>query len=92
MEYSKSPQSEIKTKRTLLFEAKHNIPNTLKIEYYWKVRNRGIQSKDRERGNIFKGGFIHSEDASFSGPHYVECYIICDDVVIARDKINVPIA
>lgn len=91
MEYSKSPQKHIKTEKSLLFEIKHNIPRELKIDYYWKVRNRGPQSKGKERGNIFKGNYIHRESTSFPGPHYVECYAVSDGVVIARDRIHVPI-
>ena len=62
----------------------------------WKVRNRGDEAKRRNclRGEIIApnriGGARH-ESADFRGPHYVECYIVKDGIVVARDRINVPI-
>lgn len=65
----------------------------------WKVRNRGEKA---ERLNNIRGQIIPSstgrneqsvrkESTSFRGPHYVECYIIKEGVVVARDLIDVPI-
>ncbi len=65
----------------------------------WKVRNRGEKA---ERRNMIRGQIIPSssgrnsdsirkESTSFYGPHYVECYIIKDGIVVARDLIDVPI-
>lgn len=62
----------------------------------WKVRNEGDEAKRRNclRGEIIApnrmGGTRH-ENADFQGPHYVECYIVKDGIVVARDRINVPI-
>ena len=62
----------------------------------WKVRNEGDEAKRRNclRGEIIApnrmGGARH-ENADFQGPHYVECYIVKDGIVVARDRINVPI-
>ncbi len=63
----------------------------------WKVRNIGDEAKKRNclRGEIIdsnrKSGLIRHESADFRGPHYVECYIVKDGIVVARDRISVPI-
>ena len=46
------------------------------------------------RGEIInsnKNLTMRHESADFSGPHYMECYIIKNGVVVARDRIDVPI-
>lgn len=82
---------------------RHNKSLTFQIEYcdapkpysiYWKVRNVGdvAESKDMIRGEIIKtDSKTHKERTSFQGPHFVECYIIKDNVCVARDRIDVPI-
>lgn len=68
-------------------------PYTIK----WKVRNVGDEA---ERRNCIRGQIVNSntrdgrcrhETSNFKGPHYVECYIIKDGYVVARDRIEVPI-
>jgi hypothetical protein len=66
-------------------------PYTLK----WKVLNRGPEA---QRRNMIRGGIIDStkpeariEHSNFRGDHIVECYVIKDEVVVARDRIDVPI-
>ncbi|WP_205687052.1 nucleotide-binding domain-containing protein [Chitinophaga rhizosphaerae] len=46
------------------------------------------------RGQIIddNGSFTRIETTTFRGSHFVECYIIKDDVVVARDTIDVPIS
>ena len=61
----------------------------------WKVLNRGVEAERRDmiRGQIVDGnsrGDRH-ETTSFRGDHLVECYIIKNRVVVARDEIEVPI-
>lgn len=64
-------------------------------EVKWKVLNRGSEAERRNhiRGQIISSNYPHShkETTQFSGDHLVECYIIQNNVVIARDKIHVPI-
>ncbi|WP_437126670.1 nucleotide-binding domain-containing protein, partial [Lactobacillus helveticus] len=44
------------------------------------------------RGKIFKGRSIRREHTKYkSMRHYVECYVVDNDVVIARSKLIVPI-
>lgn len=68
-----------------------NIPSDLSIDYYWKVRNVGKEAIGKERGQIFYGSKKQTEHTSFNGNHYVECYAVYDGIVIARDRIKVPI-
>jgi hypothetical protein len=60
-------------------------------EVYWKVRNVGPNAVGRERGQIVRGRREQSETTSFSGPHYVDCYIVKNGVCVARTRIEVPI-
>lgn len=62
----------------------------------WKITNRGEQAIKRDciRGQIIDdlGSFERKESTSFKGSHFVECYIIKDTEVVARDIIDVPIS
>lgn len=67
-------------------------PYTLK----WKVLNRGPEA---ERRNMTRGQIIDSsrpnireERSDFRGEHVVECYVVKDGIVVARDRIDVPIS
>lgn len=62
----------------------------------WKVLNRGPEAERRDivRGQIVdssKPG-IRTEHSDFKGEHVVECYVVKDGVVVARDRIDVPIS
>lgn len=61
----------------------------------WKVLNIGREAERKNciRGQIFddKGYKQIKEKTSFSGNHLVECYVIKDNVVVARQSIIVPI-
>ena len=80
--------------RSLEFELTTDVPQPFDMK--WKVRNVGDEAKRRNclRGEIIDsnrmGGGRH-ESADFRGPHYVECYIVKDGIVVARDRIKVPI-
>ena len=83
---------KIKQNRKLkFFIDKINISKPYTI--YWKVRNVGPEAVKRDciRGQINKGIDYINETANFYGPHFVECYIIKNDICIARDKISVDI-
>lgn len=62
----------------------------------WKVLNRGPEAERRHltRGNIIDSTQpgIRKESSNFRGEHVVECYVIKDGIVVARDRIDVPIA
>ena len=59
----------------------------------WKVLNRGDEAFRRKctRGTISRGGKEITETTDFNGDHIVECYIVKDGVVVAKDRIHVPI-
>lgn len=62
----------------------------------WKVTNRGEQAIKRDciRGQIVDdtGSQERKETTNFKGSHFVECYIIKDNTVVAMDSIDVPIS
>jgi hypothetical protein len=62
---------------------------------FWKVLNRGAEARRRDcvRGQILPDYGRHEikESTMFSGEHIVECYAIKNGVVVAKDRIHVPI-
>lgn len=74
-----------------------NVNVSRPYEVYWKIKNNGeeaIRLNDL-RGEIIKSRETnehqHVEYAKFKGNHYVECYIIKNNVCVAIGRINVPI-
>lgn len=69
------------------------VPEPYEIK--WKVLNRGEVAKRRDcvRGQICSdtGRMRRTESTNFRGDHVVECYAIKDGVVVAKDRIHVPI-
>jgi hypothetical protein len=69
-----------------------NVPQPYNV--LWKVRNRGPFAEERGiRGQLLEddGRQERTETTSFPGRHYVECYIIRQEICVARDRIPVPI-
>jgi hypothetical protein len=66
-----------------------------KYDLYWKILNRGevAQRKDCIRGQIVKDGgdSIKFETTVFRGEHIAECYAVRNGIVIAKERIEVPI-
>lgn len=65
-------------------------------ELKWKVLNRGAEAERRDmvRGQIVgssKRG-VRVEHSDFRGEHVVECYVVKEGIVVARDRIDVPIS
>lgn len=80
--------------KELLFKVTaYDIPDNFTLK--WKVLNRGqvAKNKNQIRGQIIddQGYRERKESTSFQGEHFVECYAIQDDVVVARASIDVPI-
>lgn len=71
----------------------NTVPPPYKIE--WKVLNRGpvAQERDCVRGEIVPdcGHKEKTETTDFKGDHVVECYVIKNGIVVAKDRIHVPI-
>lgn len=63
---------------------------------FWKVLNRGQEALNRDciRGQIVAddGHKRKVERTNFKGDHVVECYAVVDGVVVATDRIHVPIS
>jgi len=70
-----------------------DVPDDFIIK--WKVLNRGAEAERRNciRGDIVidKGFRKKEEKTDFMGEHIVECYVIKNGVVVAKDRIDVPI-
>lgn len=62
-------------------------------DVYWKVKNVGPEAQRRNmlRGQILKKGETIKEHSDFYGNHYIECYIVKNNVCVARGRIKVPI-
>jgi len=87
-------QFRLAPKKDLKFYIKeHDIKGDYSI--YWKVLNRGEVARKRDmiRGQILSdsGSKRKIESTDFRGEHIVECYAVKNDVVIAKDRIDVPI-
>lgn len=71
----------------------HNIDGDFTL--YWKVLNRGTEAIKRDciRGQITKdhGHLERRETADFYGDHIVQCAAVQNGVIIATDRIQVPI-
>lgn len=82
-----------KSKSLKFFVNDHNIPGTSHL--YWKVLNRGPIAIERDmvRGQIEKdsGTRTKFERSNFRGEHVVDCYAVQNGVVVAKDRIHVPI-
>ena len=73
--------------------AETDVPEPYSLK--WKVLNRGDEARRRNevRGQIHNdsGRRRRTENTKFLGEHIVECYALKDGVVVARDRIRVPI-
>jgi len=82
------------TNKSLRFEIKE-ISATKPYDIYWKVLNRGDAARKKNciRGKITEddGLMQRTESTSFRGDHIVECYCVKDGVVVAKNRIHVPI-
>ena len=59
----------------------------------WKVLNVGPEAEKRNdiRGQIEDRGSKITENTNFSGNHFIECYLIKDDVCVGIGHVDVPI-
>lgn len=93
---------EMLSNRTLLMPRKKltfsvvesDIPGSYGL--FWKVLNRGQEAIKRDciRGQIVadEGHKRNIEHTNFKGDHVVECYAVVDGVLVATDRIHVPIS
>ncbi len=74
----------------LLFSANTNVPASFQV--YWQVVNTGKEAEDARqlRGEIVLsktagvGGLTQKEYTSYTGIHWVECFIVKNGVCVAR--------
>ncbi len=62
---------------------------------YWKVRNVGKVAEEKNciRGEIHNTNDPHQyEHTDFQGEHFVECYLVKNNVCVAKARIEVPIS
>lgn len=59
----------------------------------WKVKNEGNVAKRRNdiRGQIIKRGNKIKEKSVFQGEHYIECYVIKNDICVGIGHVDIPI-
>jgi hypothetical protein len=81
-------------KKLKFFITENTTPKPHQIK--WKVLNRGEEAERRDdiRGQILDdfGYGNQYENTKFKGDHVVECYIVKDGVLVAKDRIHVPIS
>jgi len=85
----------LKPSKKLHFKVtKNSVP--VEQTLFWKVLNRGPEAERRDqiRGQIWAdtGKQQRTENTKFKGDHIVECYAVSNNVVVASDRIHVPIS
>lgn len=82
----RSKGNRVPKNRKLSFTASIDGPTPYDI--YWKVRNGGAEaaSVGQLRGEITQGSTDHEERTSYQGSHYVDCYVVKDGIVVAKDR------
>jgi hypothetical protein len=85
----------LKSRKALDFWIRELSVREGNYQIYWKVLNRGDEAQRRNciRGEIVVDGGRQTkhETTDFAGDHIVECYCVLDGVVVAKDRIHVPI-
>ena len=84
----------LKPNKSLIFQVTE-FDGEANSNFYWKVLNRGNEAEKRDciRGQIVAdlGNRKKEEHTDFQGEHIVECYAVQNGIVIAKDRIIVPI-
>jgi hypothetical protein len=81
--------NRVEKSRWLRFRvAECNVPPPYQM--YWKIKNTGAEAAKvgQLRGEIREdtGSHQHTESTKYRGSHYVECYVVKDGRVVARDR------
>lgn len=90
--YTVTPETILPKDRTVVFVARTNVKKPFDV--FWQVVNTGEEAKNNGqlRGSIFKaktagaGGLRYSDDTAYTGTHWVECYVIKNNVCVARSN------
>jgi len=86
----KSDSRPLPKNHELLFSAKTDMPKPFNV--YWQVVNTGEQARLGYglRGEIFPsksagaGGLTQKESTKYKGMHWIECFVVKNDVCLAR--------
>lgn len=94
-EFLRDLLGKLKLNKKLRFFIEYNeVPKPYTV--MWKVKNEGeiANQKNNLRGQILPddGRETRNENSNFGGSHFVECYIIKNDICVARDRIDVPVS
>ncbi|WP_319590152.1 nucleotidyltransferase [uncultured Draconibacterium sp.] len=90
--YTVTPETILPKGKTVVFVARTNVKKPFDV--FWQVVNTGEEAKNdgQLRGSIFKaktagaGGLRYSDYTAYTGTHWVECYVIKDNVCVARSN------
>lgn len=85
-----NPGDPLNKRLDLLFSASTNVPAPFQV--YWQVVNTGKEAEDagQLRGEIVLsktagvGGLTQKEATSYTGIHWIECFIVKNSVCVAR--------
>jgi len=76
----------------LIFRAETDVPKPFDV--YWQVVNTGEEAESKGkrglRGEIFPsetagiGGLIQKESTLYKGTHWIECFIVKNNICVAR--------
>jgi len=85
-----SDSSPLPKKCSLVFEATSTVPKPYRV--YWQVVNTGEEAR-RVAGGLRggfcdglteRGGMVRNEGTEYAGSHSIECFIVRDNVCLAR--------
>lgn len=81
------PNHKVPKNRHILFRASTNVSG--RFDIYWQVVNTGLEARNNAqlRGSIEKGSHKNlkwQESTRYKGYHSVECFIVQNDVCMAR--------
>lgn len=85
-----SSDGEIAKNYIIYFKAKTNTSGGYNI--YWQITNTGWEAKNAEQ---LRGGFEETselekeEHTAYIGDHYVQCFIVKNNICVARSKVFV---
>lgn len=90
--YSITPNTILPKGKDIMFVARTNTPKPYDV--YWQVVNTGEEAKVKGqlRGEIYKsktagaGGLKQKEATSYTGVHWIECFIIKEGICVARSN------
>jgi hypothetical protein len=95
-----SSGTRVRSGLKIKFRASTNVSEPFSV--HWQVVNTGhhAEAKGALRGGFFAGKnldntagnkLVNWESTEYTGTHWIECFVVKDGVVVARDRFYVPI-